>query len=59
MPVEDPESFSGRLKKRSGLALNQNLPFMNWKLFSAQIYLWKCTELLEHCTLTNVKRGLS
>jgi hypothetical protein len=27
MPVEDPEIFSGWLQKRSGLALNQNLPF--------------------------------
>jgi len=29
MPVGDPVMFSGRLKTRSGLAGNQNLPFMN------------------------------
>ena len=29
MPVGDPVMFSGRLKTRSGLAGNQNLPFMD------------------------------
>jgi hypothetical protein len=29
MPVGDPVMFSGRLKTRSGLAGNQNLPFLD------------------------------
>jgi hypothetical protein len=37
MPVEDPELFSGRLQKRSGLALNQNLLFPDGHLLEKGI----------------------
>jgi hypothetical protein len=41
MPVEDPEIFSGWLQKRSGLALIQNLLFLDGHYLLDFVIMWK------------------